>query len=189
MSDAGALMHAELGEVRSYADLHAVLRQRAAKLEVTLAGLDQVSGLQDGYSAKLLAPAPIKKLGPISWGLLAALGMKLIAVEDEEAVRKFGAQVAAYRRTRPPRPSAPKITPEILAVVERRQRMMQRRRGRLGAQARIAAQSPKQRSEHARRAARARWARLSPDQRRKATSAAAAALRKKREKLRAARGR
>jgi hypothetical protein len=54
-----------LAEVRSWSDLHDALRRRAESLDVSRATLDEVSGLCGGYSAKLLAPVPIRRLGRV----------------------------------------------------------------------------------------------------------------------------
>lgn len=78
-----------LGTVSSYSDLHDIMRARADQLEVTRETIDAVAGLQPGYAAKLLAPKPIKKMGDLTLGLmLPALGIKLIVVEDSEALEK-----------------------------------------------------------------------------------------------------
>jgi hypothetical protein len=55
-----------LAEVRTWSDLHDVLRRRAESLDISRETLDHVAGLQNGYSAKLLAPTPIRRLGRIS---------------------------------------------------------------------------------------------------------------------------
>jgi hypothetical protein len=52
-----------LGEFSSYEQLHAILRERANTLALSRLELDAISGLQPGYSAKILSPRPIKKLG------------------------------------------------------------------------------------------------------------------------------
>ena len=52
-----------LGVVRDYAQLHALLRQRADALNISRETIDQVAGLTAGYSATVLAPAQKKRLG------------------------------------------------------------------------------------------------------------------------------
>jgi hypothetical protein len=75
-----------LGEVRDYSDLHRVCRARAETLNVSRLTIDDAAGLTSGHSGKLLAPEPMKRMGPLSMKLvLGALRMKLIAVEDQEA--------------------------------------------------------------------------------------------------------
>lgn len=79
-----------LFEIRRYQDLHAGLRRRAEDLNISRLVIDEIGGLQPGYSSKLLAPDPIKNLGAKTLGgMLRALGLKLIAVEDPEAMQAF----------------------------------------------------------------------------------------------------
>lgn len=79
-----------LFEIKCYEDLHAGLRWRAETLNISRLVIDEIGGLQSGYSGKLLAPDPIKNLGPKTLGgMLRALGLKLVAVEDPEALREF----------------------------------------------------------------------------------------------------
>jgi hypothetical protein len=83
-----------LGEVKGYECLHEIMRLRAEALAMTRESIDELAGLQPGYAAKVLAPRPIKRMGSLSMGLmLPALGMKLVAIVDEEALerlRRFG---------------------------------------------------------------------------------------------------
>lgn len=79
-----------LGEFNSYAGLQEIMRTRADQLQITREQIDEISGLQNGYASKVLAPNPIKKLGATSMPLmLPALGMKLMAVEDPEALKRI----------------------------------------------------------------------------------------------------
>src|SRR6266542_2994182 len=59
-----------LGVVRSYDDLHQLLRERAENLNVARAVLDSAAGVQDAYCAQPLGPRPTKRLGALSMGLL-----------------------------------------------------------------------------------------------------------------------
>ncbi len=77
-----------LAIVREYSDLIAAIRARMDELELTFDILDHRSGVQVGYSAKILGPTPTKSFGPVSLGcILGALRMKLIAIEDEDAAQ------------------------------------------------------------------------------------------------------
>jgi hypothetical protein len=72
--------------IRSYDDLHRILRARADALQISRLSIDHIAGLQEGYCAKLLSLNKIKRLGAESLGpLLDALALKLIAVPDDEA--------------------------------------------------------------------------------------------------------
>lgn len=87
-----------LATVREYVDLVEALRARRDALQITHETIDAVSGLAAGYTGKLLAPPtgptdamrPSKRhLGPLSFGpMLAALGLKLLVVEDKEAIAR-----------------------------------------------------------------------------------------------------
>jgi hypothetical protein len=69
--------------IRSIDDLVAALRARRDELNVSHELLDDLAGYQSGYTSKLLAPDPMKGLGPMSLpALLGALGAALVLVED-----------------------------------------------------------------------------------------------------------
>jgi len=69
-----------------YAGLHQAIRARAAALGYTNETLDEVAGLQSGYSGKLLGPKMPRKFGPVSLGaVMGALGLCLVIVEDPSA--------------------------------------------------------------------------------------------------------
>jgi hypothetical protein len=79
-----------LAEIHSVRDLQAVLRQRAEELDVSRETLDSISGLQNGYSAKLLTEPPIRGLGEVSYSALAgALAVRIVVVEDCEALERL----------------------------------------------------------------------------------------------------
>jgi hypothetical protein len=80
----------QLGVVRSDQDLHQALRDRANQLNIARETIDDIAGLTRGHSSKLLAPQQIKRFGPLSrWLLLQALGLKLVLVEDTEALAQI----------------------------------------------------------------------------------------------------
>jgi len=73
--------------VRDYGDLHRLLRARSRELGITRERTDERIGLAAGHSAKLLARVPRKRLGLSTLGpFLAAFGIVLIVVEDDEAL-------------------------------------------------------------------------------------------------------
>src|SRR5260221_1417495 len=79
-----------LAVIHCYDDFHKALRARADKLAITRETLDVATGLPLGYSSKLLAPRPIKRIGALSWPLmLGALGVELWLVEDAKALEKI----------------------------------------------------------------------------------------------------
>lgn len=79
-----------LGEVVDYDALTALMRVRAAELQITYEALDEIAGTTKGHASKILSPMPSKRLGATSMTLfLPALAMKLIAVVDDEALRNI----------------------------------------------------------------------------------------------------
>jgi hypothetical protein len=65
---------------------------------VTREELDHLSGLQPGYSTKLLTRTHIKRFGKVSLGpMLGATGCKLLLVEDTEATARIRAQMTPGR--------------------------------------------------------------------------------------------
>jgi hypothetical protein len=89
---------AELGVIKDYRDLHQILRARCEQLDILRETIDDASGLTSGHASKLLADPPIKNLGIVSLGLvLGALGMKLIAVDDHEALERIRPKLVRRR--------------------------------------------------------------------------------------------
>jgi hypothetical protein len=85
--------NAALGRLISdYRGLLEAFRERAKELEISREGIDEIAGWADGYAGKLLGGAAAKRrkiIGPLSLELLlAALGLKLILVEDPEATAR-----------------------------------------------------------------------------------------------------
>jgi hypothetical protein len=81
----------QIGLVQSYDDLVAIARARMTELQISYETLDAVSGVQAGYSAKLLGPNRAKRFGPVSFcAIMGALGMKLVAVEDADMLAHIG---------------------------------------------------------------------------------------------------
>jgi hypothetical protein len=88
----------QLAVVRSYDDLHRALRLRKEALEITMNCLDEAAGFTAGHASKLLAPKPLKNMGPLTLGLmLQALGVQLIMVEDAEALERIRPKLTKSR--------------------------------------------------------------------------------------------
>jgi hypothetical protein len=140
--------------VRSYEDLHSVFRQRAQELDLPRLELDRISGLSPGYSAKLLAPRPLKRLSAGTFALLLpSLGLQLRVEQDHEAMRRF-TQHAEKHGVRVPERALRWGGKHGTQLVSRR---WVKRIARMGGKARARALTPAQRSASARAAARARW--------------------------------
>jgi hypothetical protein len=93
-----------LAQVMDYAGLIGALRQRCDELNLTFDVLDEIAGFTDRYAAKLLAPTarPVRRLGHMSMGaLLGALGVRIVLVEDREALAKVRARYRPRKYARP----------------------------------------------------------------------------------------
>ena len=87
---------------------------RVEELEVSRETIDHVSGLQSGYSSKILAPVPLKRVGSVTLGLLlSTLGLKLVVAEDREALaalrHRMPAKKGSWSRGEPVEPPPPTI--------------------------------------------------------------------------------
>ncbi len=81
----------QLGEASDYAGLIAAFRARADELQVSRLAIDEVAGFCSGYCAKILSPRRTRGITAMTLGpLLQTLGLKLVVVEDPEALAKFG---------------------------------------------------------------------------------------------------
>jgi hypothetical protein len=125
--------------------------------------LDHISGLQNGYSSKILAmpgrQQSMRTLGRTSFDLmLPALGIKLALVEDEVVTSRLRSRLDVQTRdeaqVRSASIKASKNSPPGLRSV------FMHAIARLGGYARASKLSPERRSSIARRAAKARWRRV-----------------------------
>lgn len=74
--------------IRSMGELVEALRVAQIERSISYETIDALSGLQSGYTAKLLAPVPVKNLGPVStFPLIGALGKALVLVDDAEQIK------------------------------------------------------------------------------------------------------
>jgi hypothetical protein len=135
-----------LAVVRDYDGLVAAIRARRDELKTTHLVIDDVAGLQTGYTSKLLSDPPIRNLGVMSLGpLLGTLGLALAIVHDGEALRRVQDRLT-------PRRHAPKRA-------NRTHSWFTAETGREMALRRAAKMTAKARSRSASRAAKARWRR------------------------------
>jgi hypothetical protein len=85
-----------LGVITTYEDLLNVLRARAILRHITVGGEDtaEVAGLPIGYVQKIIGPRPVRRIGMMSLGpILSILGVKLIMVEDADALKRYGSRL------------------------------------------------------------------------------------------------
>ena len=87
---------APLAIVRTTDDLREVFRRRVAELNISLETLDAIAGLPTRYSSKVLGLQPTRRFGQFSLdGLLGALGLMLLVVEDAEALARVQRRLEA----------------------------------------------------------------------------------------------
>jgi hypothetical protein len=144
-----------LGEIRSYSDLHDLMRARATELEISREVLDEIAGFQRGYSSKLLAPKPQRRMGNMSISvLLPALGTKLLLVADPQALERIKSRLVKRNSQNARQDTA-------IAVSFTVSRRFLRQIGRIGGANSRKYMSPERASEIASKAgkmgARARW--------------------------------
>ena len=138
--------------VDTYADLMAAFRRRSHEQHITRESLGECAGFHGGYAGKLLAPVPIRGIGPVTLGpLLTVHGLKIELIEDPEALARFAKRMKPARNAsgtmlakKKPKKSAFRNNSEWGKMMRARQTL---------------ARTPLQRSASARRAARARWGR------------------------------
>jgi hypothetical protein len=140
----------ELAHVTDYHSLISAFRARAAEMRIATGGdnVAHVAGIADGYLGKLLAPRPVRRVGMQSLGpVLGVLGVKLIVVEDPEALRRFGSRLKR-RNDNLVRSAASefRLTHRWLRKIASK-----------GGKSRDAKLTPEQRSELARELNRIRW--------------------------------
>jgi hypothetical protein len=104
----------------SYSTLIETCRIRCNQLELSRAELDRLSGLPDGYSAKLLGRDGCgqrqKRAWPISLeALLGALGLKVILIIDEQATARTLALRTPVDRANQRFGNVSRLTPKLLA--------------------------------------------------------------------------
>ena len=127
---------AVVGVCSTYAELRAALKVRVSELRLTHLDVDEIAGLQGGYTGKILCGT--RHLGDTSLGpLLGALGLKLVlmrsrASHKEKDQEHLGPQADLLKKT--------------LSDF-----------GRKGGRARVGRQTNEERSSSARKAANSRW--------------------------------
>jgi len=145
-----------VAEVVDYPGLIAAIRARIAELGVAVGGVGpgsagEVAGLADGYLAKLVAPGKwSKRLGMASLGpTLGVLGLKIYLVADDRQTAKMARRLEKR--------SGSYVRSNVVHVEWSKQHLAEA--GRKGAISGHAKRTPKQRQEHARKLAAARWKR------------------------------
>jgi hypothetical protein len=140
---------AVITDANGYQGLIAAFRARAEQLQIAISGdVNALAGLPQNYLGKLMAPSQPRRIGALSLGpVLGVLGIKLVIVEDEEALRRLNGRLEKRQQ-----PFVRTGTMEW-RISRRAFRKMQAK----GRQARWDAMTPAQRSAWARKLNRIRW--------------------------------
>jgi hypothetical protein len=136
--------------ITDYEGMLTAFRDLAAERGLALSGdsANAVAGLPNKYIQKLIGANPVRRIGMISLGaLLGVLGAKLIMVEDEETLKRYGDKVEKRNEL--------KVSSSSFRYSVTR-RFMQKI-GRAGGTNRMNGLTPWQRKQLARKAARIRW--------------------------------
>jgi hypothetical protein len=159
--------------IRSMPELLQAFRNRRDELNISHETIDTIAGLQSGYASKLLAPKPIKNLGPMSFeSILGALGLAIVVVDDPSAAAKVSKHWV--KRKRPQRlapasmaasitnevPAEIQVTPELQAKLDNHEHM--KRIAKMGAKRRNKVMKKRARQRAASHAARIRWSKREP---------------------------
>jgi hypothetical protein len=139
-----------VASIADYSDFLDALRLRAKerKLAVSSEAVAEVAGLPGKYIAKLLQPNPIRRVGAISMGpVLAVLGVRLLMVEDTEALERYGSRLEQRNDNLIHHAG-------VAFVVTQRKLRQNQAKGRRN---RWAKMSPAQRAKWARRMNKLRW--------------------------------
>lgn len=122
-----------LATIRDYDGLHRAIRARVDELGFTREEIDDATGLQNGYTSKLLAPIPIKAFGRQSLGpMLEVLGLAIeLMVIEHPRINKSPKSQPYKRHQREPVTLGGNV-PEIRALGRKALREILQRIGRKG---------------------------------------------------------
>lgn len=154
--------------IRSMPDLIAGLRASVVQRGVAFETVDNISGLPDRYTSKLLAPNPIKNLGFLSIeGVLGALGKALVLVDDPEQIERVKGRWKPSKR-----PMKLALQASASSIDQQREKTLQHMRklgsmggkigGPKGGKRRAKLLGKRARQRIATHAARMRWAKNQP---------------------------
>ena len=140
-----------------YAAMQEFFRRRAEELGLSRQTIDRLANFTPGLASKILAPTPIKRIGHEHIGpLCAALAVSWVPVVDEQSLAEIERRISRGDTDK----RNGNLALHALVSVPARSRRFMRRMASKGGKARAAKLSPKRRSQIARKAARALWAKL-----------------------------
>ena len=111
-------MGAVLGRiVNDYHGLIEICRQRAEELAISRSGIDDLSGLPNGFAGKALGDRQRKGLGPLTLGpMLQVLGLKLLIIEDDAAAQRTLARRTPVQSNQQRFGNVSRLTPKLLTA-------------------------------------------------------------------------
>jgi hypothetical protein len=161
--------------LRTQGEIVEAYRARIRELGISFATVDAISGLPDGYTAKLMSPTPMKRLGEKAIeGLNGALGIGFVVVVDPVQLQKVSGRWTRRKRAIDRKkqdalasrfsidnqvPLEIEITSELQRQLERREymKMIGKRGGQKGGKRRLKTMKKRARQAAASHAARMRW--------------------------------
>lgn len=151
--------------LRTEADMVEAFRSRVRELNTTYATIDAISGLPDGYVAKLMAPEPMRGLGEKAIeGLCGGMAMAFVPVEDKEQLRRIKSRLKPRKRAIDKKvASALMLKPQVITVsleqlAKREQlKVWGEMGGKASAKRRMKTMKKRARQRIAAHAARVRW--------------------------------
>lgn len=145
--------------MRGMPDLIVGLREAVRERNITYQTVDDIGGLPDRYTSKVLAPKPIKRLGYVSIGdVLGALGKALVMVDDPEQIKLVAGRWKARKRPfKVPLSIALSIEPTIQETQQLQRKLRMQELGKKGGKRRLKTMGKRARQRAATHAARMRW--------------------------------
>lgn len=141
-----------LGTARTHDELVDILAARKDELGLSNAFIDEYWSYAAGMTDKYLGPTRVKTLGRQSLDdLCMVLGVSLVVVVDPDKLRQMEAQ---WEKRKPGYAHSPRISKKAMKRVRP---IVWEETGRLGGMVTAHMRTPAQRSQSARRAAKARW--------------------------------
>ena len=100
MSESAPQPPAVIAEINYQNGYQALVHAQERKIAITSPHIAQMANLPDYYICKLLSVHPMRRIGMISLGpLLGVLGIKLLMVEDPEAVARYNGRLPQRNET------------------------------------------------------------------------------------------
>ena len=84
---------APIATVETYEQLLQLLRARMVALDSSYETVEVVSGIGERYLNRVLGPHPTKGIGPVTFSIFGALGLRVVLVEDPELVARVRARL------------------------------------------------------------------------------------------------